>query len=416
MSERLVIVGGGIIGLCSAWEATQRGFQVTVLDASPVDREGCSFGNAGMIVPSHVVPLAAPGAVALGLKWMWNPESPFYIKPRVSGELFKWGWHFWRSATRKHVERSAPLLEQLHMRSRSNYERWQQTLGDFGLVQRGLIMFCSTHKALEEEEHGAELAKSLGLQADVLTPEQLRELEPNLTIDAVGGVLHRQDCHLNPNRLMALLRERITAAGGEIRQGVEVTDLRKSGSKVVAAVTSQGEFEADQLVLAGGVWSSTIARALRLKLPMQAGKGYSLTLTQPRELPRYCSILTEARVAVTPIGSSLRFGGTMAMAGRDESILEPRIRGILRSIPKYFPRFTIEDFANIKPWVGLRPVSPDGMPYLGRARDWSNVIIATGHAMMGISLGPVTGELVAQLLVGDKPAIDLSLLKPERFG
>lgn len=411
-----MIVGGGIIGLCSAWEAAQRGFRVTVLDASPADREGCSFGNAGMIVPSHVVPLAAPGAVALGLKWMWNPESPFYIKPRLSPELFKWGWHFWRSANQKHVDRSAPLLRELHMRSRANYDRWRQSLGGFGLVQRGLIMFCATEEALHEEEHGAKLAKSLGLEADVLTPAQLKELEPGLTMNVVGGVLHRQDCHLNPNRLMALLRERIVASGGEIRPGTEVSDFRKSGSKIVAAQTAQGEVEGDQFVLAGGVWSSTIARSLRLKLPMQAGKGYSLTLSQPKELPQYCSILTEARVAVTPIGSSLRFGGTMAMAGRDESILEPRIRGILRSIPKYFPKFEASDFANIKPWVGLRPVSPDGMPYLGRARDWSNLVIATGHAMMGISLGPVTGELVSQILVGEKPSIELAQLKPERFG
>lgn len=402
--------------MSAAYDAARRGYHVTVLDASPADREGCSFGNAGMIVPSHVVPLAAPGAVALGLKWMWNPESPFYIKPRLSTELLRWGWHFWRNASQKHVDRSAPILRDLHMSSRSLYESWRESLGDFGLTQRGLIMFCATQHALDEEAHGAELARRLGLEADVLTAAQLRDLEPDLTMNVVGGVLHRQDCHLNPNELMRLLRQRMVELGGELRHRSTVKEFRSRGGRILAAVTDTDVIEADQFVIAGGVWSSPLARSLRLKIPMQAGKGYSLTLEHPRELPRYCSILTEARVAVTPIGSRLRFGGTMALTGRDESILPPRIRGILNSIPRYFPRFSTEDFAGIQPWVGLRPVAPDGLPYLGRSRDWRNLVIATGHAMMGVSLAPITGRIVGQLLAGEPTDIDLKLLRPERFG
>ncbi|MEZ6107579.1 MAG: FAD-dependent oxidoreductase [Pirellulaceae bacterium] len=154
MSERLVVIGGGIIGMSAAYDAARRGYHVTVLDASPADREGCSFGNAGMIVPSHVVPLAAPGAVALGLKWMWNPESPFYIKPRLSTELLRWGWHFWRNASQKHVDRSAPILRDLHMSSRSLYESWRESLGDFGLTQRGLIMFCDSTRGSTKKRMG----------------------------------------------------------------------------------------------------------------------------------------------------------------------------------------------------------------------------------------------------------------------
>ncbi|MEZ6107578.1 MAG: FAD-dependent oxidoreductase [Pirellulaceae bacterium] len=250
----------------------------------------------------------------------------------------------------------------------------------------------------------------------MLTAAQLRDLEPDLTMNVVGGVLHRQDCHLNPNELMRLLRQRVVELGGELRHRSTVKEFRSRGGRILAAVTDTDVIEADQFVIAGGVWSSPLARSLRLKIPMQAGKGYSLTLEHPRELPRYCSILTEARVAVTPIGSRLRFGGTMALTGRDESILPPRIRGILNSIPRYFPRFSTEDFAGIQPWVGLRPVAPDGLPYLGRSRDWRNLVIATGHAMMGVSLAPITGRIVGQLLAGEPTDIDLKLLRPERFG
>ena len=178
---------------------------------------------------------------------------------------------------------------------------------------------------------------------------------------------------------------------------------------------SRGEFAADEFILCGGSWSPVLARELGLKIPIQAGKGYSLTLTQPRELPQLCSIFTEARVAVTPMGASLRFGGTMEIAGLNEDINPVRVQGIIKSVPKYFPKFTPEDFDGIQPWRGLRPCSPDGLPYLGRTAKFSNLILATGHAMMGMSLSPITGQLVSEIVSGEKPSFDLNLLSPDRF-
>jgi D-amino-acid dehydrogenase len=169
-------------------------------------------------------------------------------------------------------------------------------------------------------------------------------------------------------------------------------------------------------VLCGGSWSPTVARDLGLSLPMQAGKGYSLTVTQPRQLPAICSIFTEARIAVTPMAGTLRFGGTMEIAGLNEDINPVRVRGIIKAVPKYYPEFRSEDFQGISPWRGLRPVSPDGMPYLGRTRRHRNLVIATGHAMMGLSLAPITGLLTSEILSGEKPSIDIGLLDPDRFG
>jgi len=416
LSERVVVIGGGVIGLCSAYEASCRGFQVTLIDRNPARRDGCSFGNAGMIVPSHVAPLAAPGAVALGLKWMWNPESPFYVRPRWSWELADWGLKFWRSANRGHVERSGPLLRDLHLASRQAYEELESQLGSFGLTRRGLLMLCRTEAMLAEEAHAAEAARALGLRARVLDRQAAAALDPDVTMAIVGAVHHEQDCHFDPNRFMEVLQRKLTDAGAEFRWSETLVDWRHDGRKLRAALTTSGEVEGDRFVLAAGSWSPVVARGLKLGLPMQAGKGYSLTLTQPRQLPQLCSILTEARVAVTPMGSTLRFGGTMEIAGRDESIAPRRVQGIVKAIPQYFPEFRVEDFAGIEPWVGLRPVSPDGLPYLGKVPAWDNVIIATGHAMMGMSLGPITGRLVAQLLSDESPSIDLRLLNPTRFG
>ncbi len=181
-------------------------------------------------------------------------------------------------------------------------------------------------------------------------------------------------------------------------------------------MTSEGEIEGDEFVLASGAWSTELARSLHLRLPMQAGKGYSVTLTNPKQLPQICSIFTEARVAVTPMNGSLRFGGTMEIAGLNSNISKRRVQGIIRSVPQYYPQFQESDFEGIEPWYGLRPCSPDGLPYLGRPKSWNNLVIATGHAMMGLSLAPITGKLGGQLVARETPSIAIEQLNPDRFG
>jgi D-amino-acid dehydrogenase len=417
MAKHVLIVGAGVVGLSSAYYCLSRGMRVTVIDRGPAERDGCSFGNAGMIVPSHFVPLAAPGMVALGLKWMWNPESPFYIKPRLSADLWSWCYRFWRSATKAHVERSGPLLRDLHLASRACYETWAaSTQNAFGLEKHGLLMLCKTQHTLAEEAKTAEYARRLGVPAEVLDAGQTAALDPNVQMDVAGSVYFPMDCHLAPNRLMAWLLAEVQKLGGAVCWQTECSDWHRRGSRLQAVQTSGGAHAADEFVICGGSWSASMARALNLRLPLQAGKGYSLTLTKPRQLPKVCAILTEARVAVTPIGTGLRFGGTMEIAGLDETINSRRVRGIIRAIPQYYPRFKEDDFADLKPWCGLRPCSPDGLPYLGRTRAWQNLIIATGHAMMGVSLGPITGKIVADILANGRPPMDLSLLSPDRFG
>jgi D-amino-acid dehydrogenase len=418
MSKHVVIVGAGIVGLSTAYFCARRGHRVTLIDRSPAMRDGCSFGNAGMIVPSHFTPLAAPGMVATGLKWMWNPESPFYIKPRFDRDLLGWGYKFWRAATKRHVDRCAPLLRDLNFAGRTCYEELAASENgeDFGLVRRGLVMLCKTPHALEEEIETANRARELGIPAEVLDRAGIAALEPDVEIDVAGGVLYPRDCHLSPNRLMAALQRRCEADGARFHWNTEVVDWRSEGKRLAAVKTTSGEIQADEFVLAAGVWSDGLARGLQLNLPMQAGKGYSLTLDSPRQLPKVCAILTEARVAVTPMGGSLRFGGTMEIAGIDETINARRVRGIINSAQRYFPAFRAGDFVGVQPWCGLRPCSPDGMPYLGRTSKHRNLVVATGHAMMGLSLGAISGKIVASLIGEELPEFDLALVSPDRFG
>ena len=417
-TKHILILGGGVIGLSAAYYCARRGFAVTVVDRNPEQRDGCSFGNAGMVVPSHFIPLAAPGMVDLGLKWMWNPESPFWIKPRLDLDLMNWGYLFWRACSPEHVARSAPLLRDLSLASRNEFEELAALPdNDFGLVKKGLLMLCKTQHGLDDEARAGERARELGIPAEVLDAKQTAALDPGATLDVAGSVFFPKDCHLTPGRFMAGLKQQAEKLGVKFVWNREVAEFRLERDRsLCAAQLSDGtEIEADEFVLAGGSWSPTVAAKLALELPMQAGKGYSLTLPNPRQLPQLCTILTEARVAVTPMGSSLRVGGTMEIAGLNEDINPVRVRGIVKALPKYYPAFRAEDFEGIQPWRGLRPCSPDGLPYVGRTAKFANLTLATGHAMMGLSLAPITGKLVGQILANEKPALDLGLLSPDRF-
>lgn len=409
--KKILVIGGGVIGLCSAYFLVRAGHRVVVIDRDPSRRESCSDQNAGMIVPSHFTPLAAPGVIAQGLKWMLNRRSPFFLRPRLDPKLWQWCWQFYRHCNRRHVENSQELLRDLSLESRSLFQQLAEDL-DFELVERGLLMLCQTDAGLREEREVAEAANRLGIKAEVCGPERLRELDPAVSMNAVGGVWFEQDAHLDSQKFLGALRVGIRNQGGEFRDG-EVVELAVNNSKIDRARLSDGEVIAtDQVIIAGGVWSPQLAKPLGLKLPMQGGKGYSFTLTKPPKLPRLCSLLKEGRVAVTPMGDSLRVAGTMEICGDDLSIDRLRLGGVIDAFCRFFPEFSADDFAGLEPWSGLRPCSPDGLPYVGRVPGMANALAATGHSMLGLSLGPVTGRMIADQLTGAD--ID-KRLSPGRF-
>jgi D-amino-acid dehydrogenase len=418
MNKRVVIVGAGVIGLCAAYYCALRGARVTLVERNPERRDGCSFRNAGMLVTSHFVPLAAPGMVGLALKWMWNPASPFYVKPRLSPDLLAWGYRFWRAATPEHVRRAAPLLRDLSEASHRAFDLLASLpRSDFSLVRKGLLMLCRTRHALDEEIRTAKMGRALGIDSEVLDAGAVAALDPGIRMDVEGAVYFPKDSHLTPDRFVQELQDRLPAMGVEFAWNAEVEGWRIEGRKHVRAVVTRDgrEIEGDEFVLCGGAWTPGIVRGLGLSLPIEAGKGYSLTIPAPRRTPTICAILAEARVAVTPMDGALRFAGTMEIAGLDESINPVRVRGIVAAASRYYPELAPADFDGLVPWRGLRPCSPDGMPYIGRTAQFSNLAIAAGHAMMGMSLGPVTGMLISEVLAGEAPQIDLAQLSPDRY-
>ena len=419
MSKHVLIVGGGIVGLSVAYYCSRKGHRVTLLERGGRNRDGCSFVNAGMLVPSHIVPLASPGMVRLGLRWMWNPESPFYVKPRLSADLWSWAWKFHRAATQAHVDRAAPVLRDLHLASRDCYREWASLWNDeFNLVERGMLMLCNTERGLEEETKAAAYARRLGISSEVLTPSATAELEPNLRMAIAGSVYFPVDCHLTPGRLMAVLAREVERAGVQVSYDTGVADWRSNGDRIEAVRTSGSdgaELSADEYVVCAGIWSKNIVRDLGISIPMQAGKGYSLTMEHPASLPRVCAILSEARVAVTPMGGSLRFAGTMELTGIDERIDAARVRGIVKSVAAYYPDTTPAHLKQATVRSGLRPCSPDGLPYVGRVSRFANLSVATGHAMMGMSLGPITGKLMAETLSDEPLSCSMEGLNPDRY-
>jgi D-amino-acid dehydrogenase len=418
--RHVVVVGAGVVGLNSAYHLRRRGYEVTVLEREPAGRAAASSGNAGIVVPSHFVPLAAPGVVGQALRWMLDPMSPFYVRPRASLDLLRWGWRFARSATAEHVRRSGPLLLRLNLASRRLYDELVADLGvDVGFTPRGLLLLCRTERGLEEEARMAASARELGLDARVLDAAAVRAMEPGAELDVVGAVHVAEDAHLDPGALMRALRAHLQRSGVRIEVGAEVLSLHDRGPGVEVTVRQHGRVAAhaaDAVVLAGGSWSAALGRQLGLRLLLQPGKGYALTMERPSQSLRTAAILVEARVAASRVGDRFRIGGTMEVAGFDARVTAARLEGIKRSAMRYFPALPRAELDAASPWMGFRPVSPDGLPYLGRAPRHPNVVVATGHAMMGFSLGPVTGLLVAELVAGEPPSVDVAMLAPGRHG
>lgn len=410
------IIGGGVAGLCSAWYLKEAGFDVTIIDQGGKMGE-TSYGNAGMIVPSHFVPLAAPGVIAQGIRWMFNPRSPFYIKPRLSLELMDWLWRFYRSCNLAHVQRAMPALLDYHLWSKQLYEAFAQQPGfDFQFGKKGLLMLFTTAKAEREESELAEKAHEIGAAAEVLDAAGVKALENGIKTDVRGGIFFPDDAHCNPGRFMEQLKSACVARGVKWISGNKVIGLRTESGRVSEIAFADGHREkVEHLVLAAGSWSGQIAAMLGIRLPLQDGKGYSVTLNGSGPRPTIPSILCEARVAITPMGQQVRVGGTLEISHFSKTPNLNRVAGILESLPRYYPGWEVPLPPAAEIWQGYRPCSPDGLPYMGFSSKYSNLCIATGHAMMGMSLGPATGKWVADLHCGKKPELPTDLFAPERF-
>ena len=412
--KNIVIIGGGVIGLCSAYYLAKEGHQVTIVDKGNMD-EGCSFGNAGMIVPSHVVPLAAPGMISQGIKWMFDSKSPFYVKPRLSSELMGWGMKFYKSANKSHVERAMPALRDLSLMSKELYQQINQIPNDFNYEEKGLLMLYKTDHMAEEEIHVGKEAQRLGLEVDFLNKEEVTALETGLPIDVIGGVHYRSDAHLYPKKLISFFRSQLDTLGVVVKTQTEVTGFTTGSNGIESIETNVGEIKADEFILATGAWSPKVMKGLGINLSVLPGKGYSFTLKDQQIKPTIPTILCESKVAVTPMGNDLRFGGTMEITHtNDTAINKNRLQGIYDAIGNFYPGLEVEFPKDKDIWYGYRPCSPDGLPYIGRSSKYQNMVVATGHAMMGLSLAPATGKLIQEIIENKKTSININMFDPNR--
>ncbi len=414
MGKSIIIIGGGIVGLCTAYYLQKEGYEVTVIDKSDLSN-GASFVNAGYITPSHIIPMAAPGMVFKSIKWMFNSSSPFYIKPRFDLDFFKWSWYFYRASTQAKVEKAIPVIKHINLLSRDLFESIKASgdLGDFQLERKGLLMLYKTDVAAEEEMKVAEKAKQLGLEVEFLNNHQLNAIEPNVNIDAKGAIHYECDGHMTPTEFMHKMIAFLRNKGVVIKSNEEVLDISVSNDKIQKIVTSEASYKADEVVMAAGSWSGQLSKKLHIKLPIQAGKGYRINVERTTGITMP-AILLEAKVAVTPMKGFTRFAGTMEFSGINATIRKERVQAIAKAANHFYPEIEINATEIEKAKSGMRPVSPDGLPFIGRCPEIQNLTFATGHAMMGWSLGPATGKLVTEVIDGKKTSMDISPFAPLR--
>lgn len=412
--SKVVVAGGGIIGMCAAYYLKKEGHDVVVIERGDL-KSGTSFGNAGYISPSHFIPLASPGIIAKGMKWMMSSTSPFYIKPRLNMDLIKWGLTFWKRSGQSTMERNIPHMNAILQLSRQLTSEIKNDLGNnFRMEEKGCLML---YKTALTEKHEIELAKEaaeLNIETQIFNATEVQQMEPDVELNVRGGILYPIDCHLHPGDLMATIKKYLDENGVEFKLNTTITGFEKNAGVITKVITDKGDVTGDEYVLATGSWLPLVTKDLGIEILLQAGKGYSMTFENVSRNIKYPAILVDDRVAMTPMGADLRMGGTMEISGLGSPTLMKRVNSIFSAAKNYYPNLPVEFPKPEKIWSGLRPLSPDGLPYIGRHSGYKNLVIAGGHAMLGISLAAATGKLIEEIIANKKTSIDTSAFNVER--
>jgi D-amino-acid dehydrogenase len=409
----VLIVGGGAVGLACAHYLAQAGREVCVVERDEVG-SGASHGNCGLVVASYLLPLCVPGVVSKELPGLLRPDSPLYIRPAFDPGL--WGWLL-RFAARCRPELVRQAVAARERLLASSDRLFQELFRDHAIEAEyervGHLIVCRTEKAMQGYAAKNEALRPFGHAAEPLTGRALREQEPALREDVCGAWYHATDSHLRPDRLLRSWKDHLLGCGVRIEEGCRLEGLRRDGDRAAAAVTSRGEIAATEVVLAAGAWSAPIAARLGLRLPIQPGKGYSLTMARPAVCPRIPCSFAERRVVATPWPSGYRLGGTMEFSGFDAAPDPRRLAALTAAAAEYL----VDPIGHpvVEEWTGLRPMSCDDLPMIGRTPRWRNLILATGHGMLGITAAPATGKLVAEIACGREPHIDARPFRPGRF-
>ena len=410
----VLIVGAGVIGLCSAYYLTKKGYSVSILEQGVLST-GCSGANAGLIVPSHCIPLASPGAFLQGLRWMLKPKSPFYIKPRWDISLFSWLSQFRKSCSRQRMLSGARVLQEL---GGASLKLYNSLMTDEGLAchynKNGWLVVFKTKAGFRKGKEQASLLQSFGIQAEILSISEALSKEPLLNPGIYGAVFFPDDAHLDPAAFLQELNRVLQTAGVALYEQTEVLPFLDICNGSISTVrTSMGDFHPKTVVLTAGVWTPGLVKNLGFCIPIQPAKGYCITLNHPQTCPQTPLYFGEAKVAVTPLKDALRFSGTLELSGMNPTINPRRVTAIASAAQNGLrPDIDLDLSETLS---GLRPCTPDGLPIIDRCPGCDNLIIAAGHGMMGMTFAPVTGSLIAQMASGQSGGIDLSPFAMNRF-
>ena len=408
----VLIVGGGAIGAAAALDLARRGAQVTLLERGVQLASGCSAGNAGLICPSHAAPLATPAALRQGVRWLGRPDSPFYLRPRPG--VLPWLARFVAACTGERARRSSLVVRELSRASLALHEELASQGIDTGLTRRGSLNVYEREESFEEARREAAESASFGLESQLLEGlSAVRELAPAVSGPLAGAVFYPGDVHCDPLRFVQAVGAAAVEAGARIRTGVEVLGLHRRNGRVDAVSTTEGDLGAGEIVLAAGAWTPNLVRDLRIVLPVEGGKGYHVDLETAAGDPALPVWFQESRVIVTPLAGRLRLAGTLELAGLDLSVDRRRVRAVVEAARRGLSG--LDGRRTLEIWRGLRPCSPDGLPIVGRADEIPNVVLATGHGMMGLTLAPITAKLVGEIVAAANPSHDLQPLRPGRF-
>lgn len=401
----IAIIGGGVIGVATALELARRGRAVTLLERGRVGY-GCSFGNCGWLTPSLARPLAAPGQARKALPWLLDPESPFYIKPRLSPALASWLLGF--VAAGRSPERFKRGVAALVELSNWTVDAWEQLASrspvPFGYARNGLLAVYESQPALDSGVKLARLSEPMGVPYEVFTPEQVRRHEPIITGPQVGAIHYPRDAQCEPAKAVFALADEARRAGVTILEDAEVLSAELDADSVRSLRTTRGVFKPQEVVLAVGAWSGSLGRAFRLRIPMLGAKGYAILLPHGPVKPRGSILLAERKIGINPHDHVLRLAGTLELVGEDLSVNMRRVKAIASGAAGMLNMSDVSEHVEV--WRGLRPCTPDGMPMIGRAGGFQNLWVSTGHQMTGLKTGPGSGLLLAQLMCGEKPTFD----------
>ena len=409
----VIVIGAGVIGVSVAYYAASLGASVRVIEKNDIC-SGSSYGNAGLLVPSHCNPLPTPGVVAQGIRYLFDPEGPFYIRFRADLDLARWLWRFYRFCNEKHLYHCVGIFRKMGQDSLALHKELAEMGGhEYQFSQTGILNLYTTEEGFREAQEDVVRIKSCGENSVILSGEEVREMEPAVGPQVVGGVLNKVDGRIAPQSFVRWLAGKAEEKGAQFLTDTEVYWLKTDRRRVTKLVTTHGDFEAEQVVLTTGAWLPLLASDLGARIPVEAAKGYSMTYLKNEGAPKIPLLLEEAKVAVTPFDETLRLAGTLELSGLDLAIGRRRLNAIESGTYRYLPKLGGLQVKEV--WRGLRPCTPDGLPVVGRLQPWSNVFVAGGHGTKGMSLGPATGKYLSQMLAGESIGMLERSLRPNRF-